>query len=557
VRFATASLRTKLVLIFLFGALAPFGAVGVWLASNTQRSAEQSLKNRLDTTLVRAAQDVGSHWVVYRSAILDVSEDTALHRALLASTVPSQPIALTRRPAFERVRAGTQIVLVRDRHGAPRWALTVDAAGEPVLVAAADSLRVMTTTEPDVITITMAVRRPERRETIGVVEARIHASALLSGSVGAVAGSGAVVGLVDRTSGATIAPFPIDAALFRRDRFTWGGEEWATATRALSDPDVEIVVAAPIAAYMVPFDRASRTGIIALALVAVVGFLLVTMLTRRVTRSLVELADAADAVAAGDLDRRVESRSGGEVGRVAVAFNTMTESLRRTLAQLSQRQAVAAVGEFASALAHEIRNPLSAMQLNLQHVEERLGDDTRLREPVGNALRDIARLENTVAGALRLARTGTMAMDTVSIGAVLSGAARAAGPAARDKGIAIEPTSRESSEAQVRGNAAALEQLFLNLLLNAVEATPTGGRVGVEVDRANGTVCVNVWDTGSGLSTEANTRAFEPFFTTKAEGTGLGLSVAKRIATAHAGRIELSPSGRGTDARVFIPALPA
>jgi len=288
------------------------------------------------------------------------------------------------------------------------------------------------------------------------------------------------------------------------------------------------------------------------------GFVVAAVLTRRVTHSLVGLSEAATAVASGHLDKRVVASENDEIGRLGMAFNSMTESLQRTLAALSERQAIAAVGEFASALAHEIRNPLSAIRLNLQYVEERVAD-ARLLEAIRNALRDIVRLDTTVAGALRLARTGRMPMTSVALGPIVASAARAALPDPARRGVTLELAGNGSSDGTyVTGNAAALEQLLLNLLLNAADATPSGGRIGVDIGTDREHVTIDVWDTGSGLAPDAAARAFEPFFTTKAEGTGLGLSIAKRIVDAHHGHIALHSRqsiGRRVRPRVAVPGL--
>ena len=550
----SASLRTKLLAIVFVGAVLPLATLGLWLARNTQRSAEASLRARLDSTLSRAAQQVGVSWIAHRSALFDLVQDSTLRSSLSSERRSFQPVHLrVAANSFAAVRGATHLIVVRDSAGSAKWVVGADETGAPVLLAAGDSLKVGGGAAPDGFETSVPIRRQIGGEVLGRVDARFRIASLIQGWTGGIAGASAVLAVVDRSTGAITAPLPFDASLLRTGRFRWGGDEWLTESRRMDDPNLEIVAAAPLTSFMEPFDRAARTGAIALAAVTVAAFILVTLLTRRVTHSLVALAAAADAVAVGDLDRQVEARTGDEVGRLAAAFNLMVDSLRKTLAQLSQRQAVAAVGEFASALAHEIRNPLSALRINLQHVEERLQSEPSLREPVQYALRDIARLESTVAGALRLARTGTMSMEPVVLGDALDAASRLARAEATRRHVSVEVAV--TAPVTLRGNAAALEQLFLNLLLNATEATPPGGHVGVAVETRDGEVCVSVWDTGSGFTSEAHDRAFEPFFTTKQEGTGLGLSVAKRMATAHGGRIAIDSQPGGTTVSVWLPLV--
>lgn len=552
-RRRSLSVRTKLVLIIVIGAMVPLGAVGTWLSGSTRRSAESLLRSRLDSALSHAVTHLGSQWVNYRSVLTDIAEDSAVRRALGTHLSPVVYLDPHLRSDVERLRAATEVVFVLDSARVPKWIVTADAGGNPTLVEAKDSLRVMAGSDPDHLLFRVAIGEAPQKPT-GFIDARFRRSSLIPGPIETSMGVGGLMAIVDHSTSRVSAPIPLDASALRGDRFTWGGNEWLAVSRQLTDPNIEIVVAAPLASFMLPFERAARTGLIALIVVGVLGFVVATVLTRRVTDSLVHLSEAAMAVASGQLDRRVDASENDEIGRLGTAFNSMTENLQRTLAALSERQAIAAVGEFASALAHEIRNPLSAIKLNLQHVEERL-TDARLREPIRNTLRDIARLETTLAGALRLARTGRMAMSAVALDAIVASAARAALPDPARRGLTLEIAAKGTHDgAHVVGNAAALEQLLLNLLLNAADATPYGGRVGIDIAADNGHVMVDVWDTGSGIAPEAAARAFEPFFTTKAEGTGLGLSIAKRIADAHHGHIALCPrEGGGTVVRLRLP----
>jgi two-component system, NtrC family, sensor histidine kinase HydH len=546
-------LSSKFLLVVLMGAVLPLAVLGVWLTVSTRRSGEALLRERLNAGLLRAAQEIGAKWVSRRSALLTIGEDSAVLNNLLSSERFAPHIALpVLESAYPDLNAVTQLVMVRDGNGAPRWVLDADSAGLPVLVPAADSARIRGLPRP-VVRLQLPLWHAASSAPIATVEAELRADAIVPVSVAIVAGGSSVIGVIDRSTGVALLPLPFDVQLLQRERFSWAGEEWLSVRRTLDEPNIELLAAAPLTAFTLPFERAARTGLIALALVAVVSFAITIVLTRRITRSLVVLSEGADAVAGGDLDRQVSVRTQDEVGRLARAFNTMTESLQRTLAELSQRQAVAAVGEFASALAHEIRNPLSAIRLNLQHVEEKLPADAELRTPVGQSLRDIERLERTVAGALRVARTGRMLMEPIDLATPLQAAVRSALPELKRRHVGIELPEPDST-IQLKANSAALEQVFLNLLLNAAQATDAGGRIGVRTAINHERVTITVWDSGTGFPAEARERAFEPFFSTKPEGSGLGLTVAKRIVTAHRGAIDLeSEAGKGTQVHVRLP----
>jgi signal transduction histidine kinase len=258
-------------------------------------------------------------------------------------------------------------------------------------------------------------------------------------------------------------------------------------------------------------------------------------------------------VSLGDLDRKLPEPRRDEVGQVTRAFNRMTDNLRRTVDALSAKESMAAVGEFAAGLAHEIRNPLTSIQVDLQYVEERLPADSPLREPQAKALAELGRLDATVSDALRVARSGQVRMANIDLRDVLDAAAHAVSPSFEARQGRLEKTLPETPLA-LRGDAAALEQLFLNLLRNAAEALPEGGLASLRVTTPEGSIEVCVDDSGPGMSPEVQSRAFEPLFSTRTEGTGLGLPIALRIATAHGGSIEIeSRSEGGTRVTVRLP----
>jgi signal transduction histidine kinase len=277
---------------------------------------------------------------------------------------------------------------------------------------------------------------------------------------------------------------------------------------------------------------------------------LAALLTRRMTRSLSDLASAADAVRGGDLAARVPGGGRDEVGRVAEAFNDMTQSLRRTLSELSQREALARVGSFAAELAHEVRNPLTSIKLDLQHVEERLPEGSELREVQQGALDEIGRLDRTVSGVLQIARSGGISLESVDILDSLRAAARVVEPLARRAGATLR-LDVGASPLLVRGDAGALQQLFTNLMVNAAQAVQPGGSIEARASIDGGRVTVVIRDDGCGIPPEHLARVREPFYSTRPEGTGLGLAIADRIAAAHQAEMRLE-SERDTGTSVEV-----
>jgi signal transduction histidine kinase len=210
------------------------------------------------------------------------------------------------------------------------------------------------------------------------------------------------------------------------------------------------------------------------------------------------------------------------------------------------------MGEFAASLAHEVRNPLTAVKIDLQSLQERLADDDALTAPLRRALEEIDRLDATVGDALSVVRRGDDER-VLNVWQPIRAAAHSATPAFVKAGAILEMTG-EDDDLPVRGDAAGLEQLFLNLLLNAAEALPPGGRAAIGARHERGSVLVRVEDNGPGIPQEARERIFEPLFSTKETGTGLGLTISRRIVEAHRGDLSVDDiEGGGTRVEIRLP----
>jgi signal transduction histidine kinase len=528
-----ASFRTRILAIIVAVGLMPSVVMGLWLSRATARSGEALLLVRLEQALDGATASAGAAWVTQRSALMDLA-DVAGVRAILAADAPADAGAVAHWASA--AGRGVRHVSALNAAGAVRWSLPLDAtdAGPAVPVR---------------LDVFDGVSGP----LIGRLEADIAPDALLGGASAKV--PGIVLGAFDPASGTPLLALPFDAGLLEQPRFLLGSDEWVTARRLLTDPPLLLVAAAPLTPFIKPFAAASRKGALLVTIVAALGLGAALLLTGRLTRSLSRLAAAADAVARGEMDRVVDETGSNEHVRVARAFNAMTRSLRGTLAELADRRALAAVGEFAASLAHEIRNPLTAIQLDLQMVEERLPPDDRTgRDMQARALAEIRRLDRTVAGTLAAARAGRAAGRDVDLSAVIRAAAAGAEPAIHAAGASLEMPAMDLPLPVIAGDADALQQVFLNLLLNAADAVAPGGHVSIRVQRAHDAVVVTVADNGRGISADDIARVWEPLHTTRAGGAGLGLPIARRLTEAHGGDIALaSTEGRGTVATVRLP----
>ncbi|MBI4409490.1 MAG: HAMP domain-containing protein [Gemmatimonadetes bacterium] len=551
------SFRTRILLVVLAGALIPLALVGLWLTRTAARSGEELLEARVSEALDRTVAEIGARWIRLRSDLLLLAEDDAVQRALAATeAVPTERSlgsreagrAATPQPAsldslFTILDRAVERAVVRDNAERILWSLDRSAAASASF-GSGDPL----------LSVRLNIYERASGRALGLLEAGVRVSALTGDRLGSLAAAGAVLGAFDRGSGAALLPLPFDPAAVAGERFLWTGDEWITQRRTLEELPLELVAAAPLGPFTRPFEQAARRGVWALLIVAAVGLTLAAALTGRMTRSLERLATAAEAVSRGDLERKVESGGEDEVGRVARSFNAMTDSLRRTLRQLSQREALAAVGEFASTLAHEIRNPLTSIRVDLQMVEEALPKGSELRQLQSGALEEIARLDRTVSGALVVARSGRITLRPLDLQQPLRAALHAAQPAFAVRGALLEPLAGNAESIHVEGDAGALEQLFLNILLNAAQALGSGGCARAHVRTQDDEAVVAISDNGRGIPPDVLEHVFEPFFSTRPDGTGLGLAVAQRIAAAHHGEVRVdSRSGEGTTVEVRLP----
>lgn len=539
----TRSFRTRILLLLLAVGLVPLGLLGLWLNREVARSGRDLLGERLERAVDDAANAIGTRWLGQRSRMLDLSESP------FAMAVLSDPRTLESEPSGipdPGLPSTVLAAVLKDPEGEVRWRYR----------------KVLENTDPWAmggplpLVVSFPVRANAGGTRMGTLDVEVTLDQLIGAGADRRSAPGMILGVLERRTRAPLTPLPFDPSLLERERFDWGGESWITARREIREPPVEIVAASPLSPFTGPFEEASERGLWLLVAVTALALVAGGMFTGRLTASLERLARAAEGVASGDLERRVDVAGNDEVGRLARAFNAMTESLRRTLGRLAERESVAAVGEFAASLAHEIRNPLSAILVDLERVEEGLPRDSTLRRPQRRALRQVARLNRAVTGTLRLAGSGRTVREPLDLGGPLSAAVDVARPALERRGSRLELPDHGWTGIPIRGDSARLEELFLNLLLNAAQALEDGGTVRLDVSRAGADVVVSIHDNGRGIPERERARIFEPFYSTRREGTGLGLPTALCVARAHGGELEIeSEEGAGTTVRVRLPVM--
>jgi signal transduction histidine kinase len=212
----------------------------------------------------------------------------------------------------------------------------------------------------------------------------------------------------------------------------------------------------------------------------------------------------------------------------------------------------------AAGIAHEVRNPLNALQINLRILEQELGElvadrGAHVYSVLAKISNEVASLDNFVSEFLRFARPPRLKLENVQVKLLLADLATFLGPEADKKGVRLV-LALERGPARVAADNFQLKHAVLNLVLNALQATPPGGAITIETAKQGEALAIEVRDTGDGIAADKLERVFDVFFTMREGGTGLGLPIARRIVEGHGGTLALaSRPGAGTTARILLP----
>lgn len=335
-----------------------------------------------------------------------------------------------------------------------------------------------------------------------------------------------------------------------RRTFTVGGSSYRLVHRQISWDRRAVLVT--FAASLDDVRLAQRRMAYTIAGVAIAGIASVLLighgLGKAIATPIRELVEVAGKVADGDLTQSVRVRTEDEVGMLGRAFNDMTLQLRRSQEELLEHERLATAGQMAATFAHEIRNPLSSIKMMLQLAGEQTAEEKTARY-VENTLEEIDRLNGIVEEMLDFARPAPLAMAQTRLDETMRDVLELMSANLARHGIEVALVSDPDPVAHA--DPEALKRAFLNILLNAVQAQPDGGEVGVSIVVEDTVVWVVVEDRGPGFSDEAMASLFRPFHTTKTRGSGLGLATTKGLIERHGGELSVENRPDG-GARVSI-----
>jgi len=305
-----------------------------------------------------------------------------------------------------------------------------------------------------------------------------------------------------------------------------------------------------------------------LILIGCGGFLLgmvgAGLLARRITEPLKTLVEGTHRISKGDFSQTIPVRSVDEIGGLARSFNEMTRDLlemRQRMEdanrKLIQAEKLASIGRISATIAHEIRNPLTSVKLNIQKLLQNEGLGEEEKEHLSISQEGIGLIEKFIKELLNFTRVSDLNLERFSILQIIEESLKLLRNSFQERKIILE-RSCPSDLPSVVVDGDKLRQVFLNILRNAVEAVDEGGKIGLALSlvKENGAkrIRIRISDNGCGIAEKDWENIFEPFFTTKPSGFGLGLSNARKIVEQHMGSIKvIKKKGKGTAFEIRIP----
>ena len=283
------------------------------------------------------------------------------------------------------------------------------------------------------------------------------------------------------------------------------------------------------------------------------GVLGAVLLARHITGPLKKLVDGTVKIARGDFSQQIDIRSQDEIGNLAESFNQMSRRLQRTRKKMEeankkliQVEKLASVGRMSAGIAHEIRNPLTSVKLNIQKVMASRVFDGVERDHMKIANEGIGQIESFIREMLNYTRVSELNMDDFSMVQIMDESLKMVVDSLEMKKIRVEKNFQDGIPA-FRVDAEKLRLVFVNLLRNAYEAVDEGGLIRIDVSLADDNpeskwIKVEISDNGPGIPAKDWETVFEPYFTTKSSGFGFGLANARKVIEQHKGTIRIKKS---------------
>jgi signal transduction histidine kinase len=271
------------------------------------------------------------------------------------------------------------------------------------------------------------------------------------------------------------------------------------------------------------------------------------------SRKIARLEAALAAGEGGSAEFPALARTGErELDRLVDALNATGTRLKEERERSAAAERLVAVGRLAAGLAHEIRNPITAMRLKAENALL-VGDQGRLKAALRVILDQVGRLDALLRDLLAMTQRSLPRRVDTDVSAMLGRVAETHTEVAASKGVKLAVSTAEGLPVAASLDADQIRRALDNLVLNAIQNTPAGGTITLSAERASGRLRVRVSDTGPGIPGTIRGRLFEPFVTARADGTGLGLAIVREIARAHGGDASLVASPHGASFEIDLP----
>ncbi len=295
-----------------------------------------------------------------------------------------------------------------------------------------------------------------------------------------------------------------------------------------------------------------------------IGVLGALLLAKRITGPLKKLVEATVKISKGHFAQRINITSQDEIGNLARSFNKMSRQLLQARKKeeaanqkLIQAEKLASIGRISAGIAHEIRNPLTSVKLNIQKLMQSDNLDDIEREHLNLSQEGIKHMEKSIKDLLDFTRASELELARFSIEQILEESVKTLADSLALKKVTLKREFQDELP-QVLVDGDKLRQVFLNILRNAYEAVDEGGEIAISLsllkERSGKIIKVVISDNGCGIPNKERDVIFELFYTTKTTGIGLGLAIARKIIEQHNGSIQLSESAeKGTSFEILIP----
>jgi len=296
----------------------------------------------------------------------------------------------------------------------------------------------------------------------------------------------------------------------------------------------------------------------------IIGIISAIILAQRITNPIKKLVEGTIKISRGDFTHKIKISTADEIADLAEKFNEMTSKLLKSKKEIEeankkliQAEKLASIGRISTGIAHEIRNPLTSVKFNIQKVLSSPNIEEDEREHLEIAQEGINQIDKIVKDILDFARVTRLNLDEFSLPNIIDESIKLVSNELKGKEITIEKKF-DPDLPTIIVDADKLRQVFINLLLNSIEAIENKGKIKITASPKNKKfVKIRISDNGCGIPSEILPEIFEPFFTTKSSGTGLGLANAKKIIEQHNGSIYvISKKGKGTTFEIIIPRRP-